>query len=78
MAELIAILPIVSRSSSLTLEIYQLAALETHSTEDFLKIGKTISDFALIVKQVGTIIKEDDRLPSTEVWKHFPENLGIG
>ncbi|KAH6612432.1 hypothetical protein C7974DRAFT_77775 [Boeremia exigua] len=66
MAALAAILPVVSRSSCLALELYQLAASSPEEAQDLLKIAKAINSFASILKQVGTIIKEDDRLPSYE------------
>ena len=67
MAVLAAILPAVSRSSCLALELYQFAASSPGEAKDLLKIAKAINSFASILKQVGTIIKEDDRLPSYEV-----------
>jgi hypothetical protein len=63
---LAAILPVVSRSSSLALELYQFAASTGSSSSDFIKVAGAINNFALILKQLGTIIKEDDRLPSPE------------
>lgn len=67
MAVLAAILPVVSRSSYLALELYQLAASSPEEAKDLVKVAKSINNFASILKQVGTIIKEDDRLPSYEV-----------
>lgn len=67
MAVLAAILPLVSRSSSLALELYRLVASEPDAARDLLRTAKSINNLALVVKQVGTIIKEDDRLPSAEV-----------
>ncbi|KAF3038782.1 hypothetical protein E8E12_002489 [Didymella heteroderae] len=66
MAVLAAILPVVSRSSCLALELYQLAASSPGEAKDLIKVAKAINNFASILKQVGTIIKEDDRLPSYE------------
>ncbi|KAJ4337344.1 hypothetical protein N0V95_008356 [Ascochyta clinopodiicola] len=66
MAVLAAILPVVSRSSCLVLELYQFAASSPGEAKDFVKVAKAINNFASILKQVGTIIKEDDRLPSYE------------
>jgi hypothetical protein len=71
MAVLAAILPVVSRSSSLSLELYQFAALSPKEAKDSLEVARAINNFASILKQVGTIIKEDDRLPSYEV-RSFP------
>lgn len=71
MAVLAAILPVVSRSSSLSLELYQFAALSPKEAKDSLEVARAINNFASILKQVGTIIKEDDRLPSYEV-RPFP------
>ena len=67
MAELAGILPVVSRCSCLALELYQFAASSPGEARDFLKVVKAINNFASILKQVGTIIKEDDRLPSLQV-----------
>jgi hypothetical protein len=67
MAVLAAILPVVSRSSCLALELYQFAASSRGEAKDLIKVAKAINNFASILKQVGTIIKEDDRLPSYEV-----------
>ncbi|KZM23012.1 uncharacterized protein EKO05_0008419 [Ascochyta rabiei] len=66
MAVLAAILPVVSRSSCLVLELYHFAASSPGEAKDFVKVAKAINNFASILKQVGTIIKEDDRLPSYE------------
>jgi hypothetical protein len=70
MAELAAILPVVSHCSYLALELYQFAASSPGEAKDHVKVAKAINNFASILKQVGTIIKEDDRLPSYEV-RHF-------
>jgi len=70
MAVLAAILPIVSRSSCLALELYRFAASSSTEAESFLKVARAINGFAAILKQVGTIIKEDDRLPSYEVCQY--------
>lgn len=67
MAVLAAILPLASQASALALLLYRLAAANSHTTIELLKTAKAISNLALIVKEVGTIIKEDDRLPSAEV-----------
>lgn len=67
MAVLAAILPVVSRSSCLALELYEFAASSPGAAKDFVQVAKAINNFALILKQVGTIIKEDDRIPSLEV-----------
>lgn len=67
MAVLAAILPVVSRSACLALELYQSAATLPEEATDLVQAAKAINNFASILKQVGTIIKEDDRLPSYEV-----------
>ncbi|KAF2630819.1 hypothetical protein BU25DRAFT_408096 [Macroventuria anomochaeta] len=66
MAVLAAILPVVSRSSCLALDLYQFAASSPGEAKDLVKAANAINNFASILKQVGTIIKEDDRLPSFE------------
>lgn len=67
MAGVAAILPLVSQSSGLALLLYRLAAADEYAAKELLRTAKAISNLALIVKEVGTIIKEDDRLPSAEV-----------
>lgn len=76
MAVLAAILPVVSRSSCLALELYQFAASSPGEAKDLTKVAKAINNFASILKQVGTIIKEDDRLPSYEVC-YFSVSISI-
>jgi len=67
MAVLAAILPVVSRSSSLALQLFGVAAKSPEAAKDFVAVASKVNGFAAILKQVGTIIKEDDRLPSLEV-----------
>jgi hypothetical protein len=68
MAALAAILPEVSRNSSLVLELYQLAAsTQDKAAEKLISLAKSVNSFSAVLKQVGAIIKEDDRLPSYEV-----------
>jgi len=68
MAVLEAILPVVSRSSGLALELYRVAASsENEAAEDLIKAAGATNNFASVLKQIGTILKEDDRLPSHEV-----------
>ena len=67
MAVLAAILPVVARSSCLALELYRVAAGLHEAAKDLIATAKIINNFALNLKQIGTIIKEDDRLPSHEV-----------
>ncbi|KAF1974091.1 hypothetical protein BU23DRAFT_505908, partial [Bimuria novae-zelandiae CBS 107.79] len=76
MAVLAAILPLVSQSSTLALVLYRLAATDTYAAKDLLRTAKAISNLALIVKEVGTIIKEDDRLPSPEAFQAIEDILG--
>jgi hypothetical protein len=67
MAVLAAILPVVSRNSALALKLFKTAATSPETTKELVGIANKINGFASILKQVGTIIKEDDRLPSPEV-----------
>ena len=69
MAVLADILPVVSRSSALALKLYGIAAESPGSAKDLVGVANSINGFAAILKQLGTIIKEDDRLPSPEVRK---------
>jgi hypothetical protein len=62
-----AILPVVSRSSALALELYRVAAESPEAAKGLVGVANQINGFALILKQVGTIIKEDDLLPSPQV-----------
>ncbi|USP79816.1 hypothetical protein yc1106_07090 [Curvularia clavata] len=67
MAVLAAILPVVSRSSALALELFKTAAACPEAAKELVEVANKINGFASILKQVGTIIKEDDRLPSPEI-----------
>lgn len=67
MAVLAAILPLAAQGSTLALLLYRVAAANPHEAKELLGTARGISNLALIVKEVGTIIKEDDRLPSAEV-----------
>jgi hypothetical protein len=72
MAVLEAILPAVARSSGISLQLYRVAASSHNAAaRDLIKAASTINNFASTLKQIGTIIKEDDRLPSSEVCRHF-------
>ncbi|KAL1793078.1 hypothetical protein ACET3X_008060 [Alternaria dauci] len=66
MAVLADILPVVSRSSALALKLYGIATASPGSAKDLVGVANRINGFAAILKQLGTIIKEDDRLPSPE------------
>jgi hypothetical protein len=68
MAVLETILPAVARSSTISVEIYRVAALSPNeAVKDLVKSASAINNFASTLKQIGTIVKEDDRLPSNEV-----------
>lgn len=68
MSVLDSILPVVSRSTSLALELYRVAASSpSEVARDLVKAAGEANNFASVLKQVGTIIKEDDALPSHEV-----------
>lgn len=67
MAVLAAILPVVSRTSALALELYKAAAESPEAAKELVAVANKINGFAGILKQTGTIIREDDRLPSPEV-----------
>lgn len=71
MAVLAAILPVVATSSSLALKLYRVAAGSKEAAKELIRVAKVVNHFALNLKQIGTIIKEDDRLPSYEV-RWFP------
>jgi len=75
MAVLAAILPVVATSSSLSLEIYRVAAREQDKTARHLvRAAKVVNQFALSLKQIGAMIKQDDQLPSHEVCAHAVGN----
>jgi hypothetical protein len=67
MADLAGVFSIVSWASSLALELYKLATKAPSALNSINTITKSISNFSSTVKQVGTIIREDDSLPSPEV-----------
>lgn len=67
MAVLATILPVVGRSGSLALQLYKCAAtLHDEAASDLTRAAKSIRAFSSVLKQVGTIIKEDDLLTSHE------------
>ncbi|KAF2474602.1 uncharacterized protein BDR25DRAFT_332020 [Lindgomyces ingoldianus] len=66
MADLAAIFSTVSRGARLALELNELAATTPDATYNLHRIAKSVSNFSLTVKQVGTLIKENDHLPSLE------------
>jgi hypothetical protein len=71
MGVLEAILPAVARSSALSLDLYRVAASShNEAAKDLIKAAGAINNFASISKQIATIIKEDDQLPSQEVCQH--------
>jgi hypothetical protein len=68
MAVLETILPAVARSSAISVEIYRVAALSPNeAVKDLIKSASAMNNFASTLKQIGTIVKEDDRLPSNQV-----------
>jgi hypothetical protein len=68
MAVLETVLPAVARSSTISVEIYRVAALSPNeAVRDLVKSARAINSFASTLKQIGTIVKEDDRLPSNQV-----------
>ncbi|KAF2792001.1 hypothetical protein K505DRAFT_247659 [Melanomma pulvis-pyrius CBS 109.77] len=66
MADLAAVFRIVSRASKLALELYTIAATTPNAVDGISRITGSISSFSSTVKHVGTIIREDDSLPSLE------------
>ncbi|KAF2016064.1 hypothetical protein BU24DRAFT_450670 [Aaosphaeria arxii CBS 175.79] len=65
MADFGAIFALYSRGSALSLDLYKHAA--TARDGKFLcQLAKSVSNFSLTVKQIGTIIRQDDSLPSAE------------
>jgi hypothetical protein len=65
MADFGAIFSIIASSSKLALELYKLA----HATQgtNIDQIAKSIAGFSSAVKQMGTFIRQDDTLTSSEV-----------
>ncbi|CAI6341740.1 unnamed protein product [Periconia digitata] len=74
MSALTAILPFVSRCSAITHGLYRLAT-QTKAASNILKTAKSINSLALVVKQLGTVIKEDDRIPSAEALETLEDVL---
>jgi hypothetical protein len=67
MADFGAIFSSVSRGSALTLHLYKIATEHGPAADDLSRVAKSICNFSTAVKQVGTIIREDDSLPSAKV-----------
>lgn len=70
MADLGAIFSTVSRASSLAFELYKLATSNPHGTNHLSKVARSISTFSSTVKELATVIRENDTIPSPEV-RHF-------
>lgn len=73
MAVLDTILPEISRSASLSIEIYHFAAsCKGEAVQESVSVARSINTFSALLKQVGTLFKEDDHLPSHAVsWPCF-------
>ncbi|PVH96527.1 hypothetical protein DM02DRAFT_631918 [Periconia macrospinosa] len=74
MTVLTAILPLVSRSSSITHGLYKLAARAKFANHVF-ETARSLNSLGLIIKQVGTVVKEDDRIPSAEALETLEDVL---
>ena len=68
MAEIATIISLVSWGSRLALDLYKLGGVVSSATRDINRIAKTVTLLSLTLKQVGATIKEDDTVPSPEVY----------
>lgn len=74
MADLRAIFSFVTRASSLSLSLFNIAT-KAPDGNFISQIAKNISNSSLTVKQIGTIIREDDSLPSAEAVHNLDDIL---
>ncbi|KAF2112455.1 hypothetical protein BDV96DRAFT_689707 [Lophiotrema nucula] len=67
MADVASILSVSARGSQLSLDLWKAATRTAPGvTDDFSSLGKSVSNLCLTIKQVGSLIVENDRLPSPE------------
>ncbi|KAF2084215.1 hypothetical protein K490DRAFT_68998 [Saccharata proteae CBS 121410] len=66
MAEIASIIQVVAWGTRLSLSLYDFAISCPAATRDANRLAKSVSLFALMLKQVGTSLKEDSTIPSVE------------
>ncbi|ORY11236.1 hypothetical protein BCR34DRAFT_484535 [Clohesyomyces aquaticus] len=75
MANLATIFSTVTRGAKLALELNELAVTAPDATYNLHRIAKSISNFSLTVKQIGTVIRTDDKIPSPEAYETLEDIL---
>ncbi|KAH7062061.1 hypothetical protein B0J12DRAFT_549680, partial [Macrophomina phaseolina] len=69
MVEIASIIQVVASGTRLSLSLYDFAISNPSATRDANRVAKSVSLFALMLKQVGTLLKEDLTSPSPEAYE---------
>ncbi|KKY24237.1 hypothetical protein UCDDS831_g02569 [Diplodia seriata] len=69
MAEFAPIIQVVAWGTRLSLRLYEFAISNPSATRDANRIAKSVSLFSLMLKQVGTLLREDVTSPSPESYE---------
>ncbi|OJD32764.1 uncharacterized protein BKCO1_3600024 [Diplodia corticola] len=69
MAEFAPIIQVVAWGTKLSLSLYDFAIQNHSATRDANRIAKSVSLFSLMLKQVGTLLREDVASPSPESYE---------
>ncbi|KAL1623598.1 hypothetical protein SLS56_008238 [Neofusicoccum ribis] len=69
MVELASIIQVVASATRLSLSLYDFAISSPSATREANRVAKSVSLFALMLKQVGTLLKEDLTSPSPQSYE---------
>lgn len=69
MVEIASIIQVVASATKLALGLYDFGISTPSATRDANRIAKSLSLFALMLKQVGTLLKEDLTSPAPEAYE---------
>lgn len=69
MVEIASIIQVVAAGTRLSLSLYDFAISNPSATREANRVAKSVSLFALMLKQVGTLLKEDLTSPSPEAYE---------
>ncbi|EOD49197.1 hypothetical protein UCRNP2_4039 [Neofusicoccum parvum UCRNP2] len=69
MVELASIIQVVASATRLSLSLYDFAISSPPATREANRVAKSVSLFALMLKQVGTLLKEDLTSPSSQSYE---------
>ncbi|KAF2280895.1 uncharacterized protein EI97DRAFT_12612 [Westerdykella ornata] len=74
MADFAAIFSAIARSSSLALNLYKIATASPQ-TADIIRVAQSINSFSSALKQIATLIREDDTIYSSEAGETLEDVL---